>query len=214
MKTQTQQKETEKKTTRYLTPLCRVSYCNVWKPRKDTEIYDISLIMDKPKLLSEIDKKRWNNLKALLLETKQEAKMKGIVYTSGIRTTEGYKSEDFYSDPLDGEKNPEYKDKIVIKATSYGRQPEIIDQNKEEIINKADFYSGCYAIASLTAFAYDKNGKKGISFGVQHIMKIKDGEHFVGGAGKAADHFEEIEAKEFATTDDDDDDSEDEEFDI
>jgi Protein of unknown function (DUF2815) len=210
MKTKAKPKETEKEVTRYLTPLCRVSYCNVWKPRKDTEIYDISLIMDNPKDLSEKDKGRWNKLKELMLEAKQEEwpKAKAPVCCN-VRTVKGYKTDDFYSDPLDGEKNPEYVGKIVIKATSYGRQPEIIGPDKEEITNKADFYSGCYAIASLTAFAYDKNGKKGVSFGVQHIMKIKDGTSFTGGAGKAADHFEEIDADDFATTDEEDEDEED-----
>lgn len=207
MKTKSKPKETE--VTHYLSPIIRVSYCNVWKPRKDTEIYDISGIMDLPKNLSEKDKGRWNKLKELMLEAKQEEwpKAKAPVYCN-IRTVKGYKTPDFYSDPLDGEKNPEYVDKVIIKATSYGRQPEIIGPDKEEIVNKKDFYSGCYAILSLTAFAYEKNGKKGVSFGVQHIMKVKDGTPFVGSAGKAADHFEEIDSDDFDTISDDDDEDE------
>lgn len=199
-----------KKQTHYLSPICRVSFCNVWKPREGTEVYDIVLIMDQPKDLSEKDKARWNKIKEILSTTKKEKWPKSNVPVGGpIRTTKGYKTDEFYSDPLDADKYPEYKDKVILKATSYGRQPEIIGPDKEEIIDKKDFYSGCYAIVSLTAFAYDKNGKKGVSLGMQHIMKVKDGTPFIGSAAKAADVFEEIKSDSFEILDE-----EDEEFDI
>lgn len=207
MTLKTKQKETEKEKVFYLSPIIRVSYCNVWKPRDEKGVYDITGIMDMPKDLSEKDKKRWNRLKELLLEAKQEAfpKVKGAIGCP-IRTVKGYKTDEFFSKPLDGDKNPEYVDKIIIRATSYGRQPEIIGPDKEEIIEKGEFYSGCYAILSLTAFSYETEGNKGISFGVQHIMKVKDGQPFVGSAGRAAEHFEEIEADDFATTDEEEED--------
>jgi Protein of unknown function (DUF2815) len=212
-KTKMTTKTEPKKSTRYLSPIGRVSYCNVWKPRDEKDLYDITLILDQPKDMSEKDKVRWNKLKELLLETKRERfpKVKSPIGCP-IRTVKGYKTDDFFSKPLDGEKNPEFIDKIIIRATSYGRQPEIIGPDKEEIINKGDFYSGCYAILSLTAFAYDTDGNKGISFGVQHIMKVKDGTPFVGSAVKAATAFEEIEADDFSVVDTDEGDSE--EFDI
>jgi hypothetical protein len=212
-KTKMTTKTESKKSTHYLTPIGRVSFCNVWKPRKDTDVYDITLILDQPKDMSEKDKQRWNKLKELLSETKKEKWPKSSTPVGcPIRTGKGYKTDEFFSDPLDIDKYTEYKDKIVIKATSYGRQPEIIGPDKEEIINIADFYSGCYAILSLTAFAYDKNGKKGVSFGVQHIMKVKDGTPFVGNAGKAAEAFGEVDADDFSVVDADEGDEE--EFDI
>jgi hypothetical protein len=198
----------KKKTTHYLSPIVRVSFANVWKPRKDTEKYDITGIMDLPKDLSEKDKARWNAIKQIMIDAKKEKwpKFTGPVLCT-IRTGKGYKTDDFFSDPLDCEKYPEYKDKVIIKAMSSGRQPEIIGPDKEEIIDTKDFYSGCYAVLSLTAFAWENSGKKGVSLGVQHIMKVKDGTPFVGSAVSAASAFEEIEASEaFATTDDEDED--------
>lgn len=194
--------ETIKKEAHILSPILRVSFCNVWKPRKDTDKYDITGIMDLPKQLSEKDKGRWNSIKQMMIEAKQEQwpKLKSPVLCT-VRTVKGYKTDDFFSDPLDGEKYPEYMNKIIIKAMSSGRQPEIIGPEKEEIIDTKEFYSGCYAILSLTAFAWENSGKKGVSLGVQHIMKIKDGTPFVGSAGKAAEHFEGIDADDFATTD-------------
>jgi len=200
-KTKMTTQTTEKKKTHYLSPIIRVSFCNVWKPRKDTEKYDITGIMDMPKDLSEKDKARWNAIKELMVQTKKEKwpKFSGPVLCT-IRTEKGYKTDDFFSDPLDCEKYPEYKGKVIIKAMSSGRQPEIIGPDKEEIINTKDFYSGCYAVLSLTAFAWENSGKKGVSLGVNHIMKVKDGTPFVGGAGSAAEAFKEIEAENFATT--------------
>jgi|ERR1700723_309353 len=200
--------KTETKKTHSLSPIIRVSFCNVWKPRKDTEKYDITGIMDMPKDLSEKDKARWNTIKELMVQTKKEKwpKFSGPVLCT-IRTEKGYKTDDFFSDPLDCEKYPEYKGKVIIKAISSGRQPEIIGPDKEEIINTKDFYSGCYAILSLTAFAWENSGKKGVSLGVNHIMKVKDGTPFVGSATTAAQAFEEIPASEaFATTDEEDED--------
>jgi hypothetical protein len=204
--------KTETKKTHYLSPIVRVSFCNVWKPRKDTEKYDITGIMDLPKDLSEKDKARWNAIKQIMIDAKKEKwpKFSGPVMCT-IRTGKGYKTEDFFSDPVDCEKYPEYKDKVIIKAMSSGRQPEIIGPDKEEIIVQDDFYSGCYAVLSLTAFAWENSGKKGVSLGVNHIMKVKDGTRFVGNSGTAAQAFEEIEADDFATVSKEEDE---EEFDI
>jgi hypothetical protein len=210
-KTKMTTKTEPKKSTHYLSPICRVSFCNVWKPREGTETYDMVLIMDRPTDLSKKDKERWNKIKQLLIDTKKDKWPKlSTPVTGPIRTAKGYKADDFFSDPVDAEKYPEYKDKIILKVTSKGRAPEIVGPDKEEIINKADFYSGCYAIVSVTAFAWENSGKKGVSLGMQHIMKVKDGTPFVGSATTAAKAFEEIEADDFGTVKAEDE----EEFDI
>lgn len=43
-------------------------------------------------------------------------------------------------------------------------------------MDPSEVYSGCYMRATLTAYAYDKGGGKGVSFGLQNLMKVKDGE--------------------------------------
>lgn len=55
-------------------------------------------------------------------------------------------------------------------------QPQIVDANLNPIINPTEFYSGCYGRASINFFAYNNNGNKGISAGLNNLQKLEDGE--------------------------------------
>jgi hypothetical protein len=69
----------------------------------------------------------------------------------------------------------------------------VVDQRRNAISKEDNtFFSGCYARASLVAFAYDKMGNKGVSFALQNIQKTRDGEPF-SGRKKAEDEFDAIE---------------------
>lgn len=67
-------------------------------------------------------------------------------------------------------------------------RPGVVDQQVQEIIDTADFYGGCWAVASINAFAYDTKGNRGISFGLGNIQKQKDGDPF-GNRTKPQDDF-------------------------
>lgn len=84
-----------------------------------------------------------------------------------------------------------YENHIFVTATSKQR-PGVVDKNLQPIIDPEEFYSGCYARATVIAFAYDVKGKKGVSFALQNIQKLKDGEAFTG-RRKAEDDFEVVE---------------------
>ena len=56
------------------------------------------------------------------------------------------------------------------------RKPGLVDQDLKDIISAEDFYSGCYAKASISAFSYDRAGNRGVSFGLQNLQKTADGE--------------------------------------
>jgi hypothetical protein len=45
----------------------------------------------------------------------------------------------------------------------------------------------------LNAYAYDQAGNKGVSFGLLHIQKVKDGESF-GNRTRAEDAFAPVES--------------------
>lgn len=83
-----------------------------------------------------------------------------------------------------------YKGAVFISATSK-MKPGVVDASLQPIIAEDDFYAGCYARASVTCFAYDKMGNKGVSFGLQNLQKTKDGESF-SGRTKAEDDFESV----------------------
>lgn len=74
---------------------------------------------------------------------------------------------------------------LTLRTTE---RPGVVDQNVQEIIDTADFYGGCYAMASINAFAYDQKGNRGISFGLGNIQKQKDGDPF-GNRTKPQDDF-------------------------
>jgi hypothetical protein len=90
-----------------------------------------------------------------------------------------------------------YEDTIFVTASSK-QKPQVVSNKKVDDqfprIEKEDetFYAGCYARATLIAFAYDKAGNKGISFSLQNIQKLKDGEQF-SGRKNADDEFDEVE---------------------
>jgi hypothetical protein len=83
-----------------------------------------------------------------------------------------------------------YKDMIAIRAsTKY--KPEVVDKNPGIHLDEEDFYSGCWARASVQAFAYDYKGmKKGVSFALRHVQKLTDDEAF-SGKSSAVDDFDD-----------------------
>ena len=91
-----------------------------------------------------------------------------------------------------------YAGHMFVSATSK-MKPGVVDQAKQEILSAdatdGGFYAGCYARASVTAYAYDKFGNAGVAFGLQHVQKLRDGDEF-SGRGKAEDEFDAVESVE------------------
>jgi hypothetical protein len=87
-----------------------------------------------------------------------------------------------------------YKDHIFVSASSK-QKVGLIDKNRNPILEPSEFYAGCYARASMIAFAYDVNGNKGVSFSLQNVQKTHDGIPF-SGRKRAEDEFEEFKSDE------------------
>ena len=90
-----------------------------------------------------------------------------------------------------------YKDHIFVTCNSK-TQPGIINQKKQEITSDAELYAGCYARATVVAYAYSYLGNSGVSFGLNNIQKLRDGEPF-SGKGKAEDDFGVVDTGEEIT---------------
>jgi len=87
-----------------------------------------------------------------------------------------------------------YKDHIFISASAKDK-PGVVDQKRDRIDPETGdqiFYAGCYARASLIAFAYDNMGNRGVGFALQNIQKLRDGEKF-SGRKDAEDEFDSVE---------------------
>lgn len=100
-----------------------------------------------------------------------------------------------------------YADHWYCRAAS-NRKPGIVDANRQPIISPEGFYSGCYARAQVNAFTYDTDGNRGVSFGLNNLQFIRDGDPFGASAGKPEDVFSDLgdggdAAGEFGSSDDD-----------
>lgn len=82
--------------------------------------------------------------------------------------------------------DPIYAGHYFINANS-NEKPGVFDADKNPILDKNEFYSGCYGLASITLYPYDANGTKGIAAGLNAVLKQEDGEKLGGVSNTAAD---------------------------
>lgn len=64
-------------------------------------------------------------------------------------------------------------------------KPSVVDLTCNPIMNKEDFYSGCWGAFNGQVWAYDNAYGKGISISLGNLMKMEDDEH-IGGSGISA----------------------------
>lgn len=169
----------EKSPTKVITGEVRFSYAHVFEKMAITEggtpKYSVCLLIDK-KDTATIDKIN------LAIEAAKKAKW-------------GEKIPKVLKLPLrdgDEEKDDEnYAGKMFVNCNSNDR-PQVVGPDREPIIDKEEFYSGCYGYASINFFGYTTGGKPGVGCGLGNLMKTKDGDK-LSGRTSAADDFGDIE---------------------
>lgn len=153
-------------------PKTRWSYANIWEPKAIgegvTPKYSVSLIIPKT------DTVTVNKVKAAIQAAylEGESKLKGTAKT--VPPLAAIKS------PLrDGDvERPEdeaYANAYFINANSI-TPPGIVDSNLDEIMTKSEVYSGVYGRASISFYAFNTNGNRGIACGLNNLQKVADGE--------------------------------------
>jgi hypothetical protein len=90
---------------------------------------------------------------------------------------------------------PENRGMYLLRAANYNRQPAVVDQQKNPILDADQLYSGCYANVVVNFYAYNSGANKGISPGLEAIQKKRDGERLDGGG---------LDVNEVFSTEDDD----------
>lgn len=72
---------------------------------------------------------------------------------------------------------------VVVKASANADYPpKVVDQKKDDIIDKSKILSGMVCRAVVKAFAYDRPDSKGVSFSLNIVQLVKDdGVRFGGG---------------------------------
>ncbi len=168
--------------TKVVTGKVRLSYCHLFEPFSSFEGQDAkySTVILVPKT----DKATINKIKAAqqaALEIGKATKFNGSIPKMWKNTFRDGDEE------ADLEKNPEYEGHYFMTISNKTR-PGIVDQSVQPIMDSTEVYSGCYARVSMNAFAFSASGNKGVSFGLNHVQKLSDGDAF-GNITKAEDDF-------------------------
>lgn len=88
---------------------------------------------------------------------------------------------------VEGE-TPELEGHMFMNVSAK-RKPGVVDKNVQPILDETEVYSGMWARVDIGAFPYNAKGKKGVSFGLNHVQKIRDDER-LDGTTSAEDVFE------------------------
>lgn len=100
----------------------------------------------------------------------------------------------------DLEKYPEFGNGVTFINVKTKKKPGLVQAyvdpatGKPKVIeDDTEIYAGCKVRLSLTVYAYDFMGKKGVSFGLRNVQKMDDGEPFGAVRVKAEDDFDAVE---------------------
>jgi len=172
-------------------PKTRWSYCNVWEPKAingGTPKYSVSLLIPKSDTVT-VEK-----IKAAIQAAYEEgqAKLKGNGKTcpplAAIKTPLRDGDEERPDDPV-------YKGMYFINANNT-TAPGIVDADRNEILTRSEVYSGVYGRASISLYAFNNSGNRGIACSLNNLQKIADGEP-LGGKSRAEDDFADDEDDDF-----------------
>ncbi len=157
-----------------VTPIFRVSYPNVFKPKFNSlskkEEFSLQALFKKGEDMNgmklaaaEACMKKWGADK-----TKWPSNMKNPFRDQADRIKNGVLPDGLEAGAI----------YCTFKSDS---QPAIRDAaNVSFVTEPAKFYAGCYARASVYALAYDVNGGRGVTFLLNHLQFARDGEPFSG----------------------------------
>ena len=166
------------KSVKVVTGKVRFSYANVFQPVASVEggtpKYSVSLIIPKS------DKETIEKINKAIEQAKQDnASVWGGTVPKGLKG--GLRDGD------EEKEDPAYANSYFINANS-AQKPGVVDADLNAILDQSEFYSGCYGRASISFFAYNSNGSKGIGCGLNNVQKLEDGEK-LGGATSATEDF-------------------------
>ena len=170
----------------------RWSYCNVWEAKAingGTPKFSVSLLI--PKTDTVTVKKIKAAIEAAYREG--EAKLQGNGKTVPPLTAIKTPLRDGDAERPD---DPAYAGHYFLNANS-ATAPGIVDADCQPILTRSEVYSGVYGRASISFYAFNSSGNRGVACGLNNLQKIRDGEPLGGRASAESD---------FSDFDDEDDD--------
>ena len=177
----------KQKNTNVITGLVRLSYANVWEPKSingGDPRYSCSIIIPK----SDVETVSAINAAIECAVKEGVGKFGGKIPPKGV-----------LKPPLrdgDTERDDEaYAGCWFVNANSR-TAPQIVDKHVRPILDRSEVYSGVYAFVSLSFYAFNTNGNKGVACGLGNIQKVRDGEP-LGGRVSASAEFETLDDEDF-----------------
>ncbi len=149
---------------------CRFSFPALWEPKeskdgKGVPKYQTNVLFDKT------DKKTVDAVNKAIEAAKEIGREKKGKWKNKIPPLLEINLSD---GDLKRPDDPAYAGKMYINPKSNDPVP-ILDISRQPIVDKSEFYAGCYGYAVIEAFAYEEP-KNGISFALKAVMKTKDGD--------------------------------------
>lgn len=164
--------------------LVRFSYAAVFEPKamegQEKKKYSVSVLIKKS------DKKNIAAIEAAVEAAKQAgkaSKFAGKITGLKLPMRDG---------DIDRSDDPVYAGHMFVTASS-DMKPQVVDEDLNPILDREEFYSGCYGRISMNFYPFNAAGNKGVACGLNNIQKLKDGEKLSGGAS-AEDDFGEMSA--------------------
>ena len=162
--------------TKFVTDKVRFSFVHVFEPAETlngTMKYSVSILIPKT------DKETVARFNKAFEDTKEANKsyFGGSIpkmLKGGLRDGDAEKDD------------PIYAGHYFINANS-NEKPGIFDADSNPILDKSEFYSGCFGRASITLYPYDAGGSKGIAAGLNGVMKTEEGDRLGGATNSAGD---------------------------
>jgi hypothetical protein len=160
------------------------SYVNVFEPKSingGTAKYSASLIIPKS------DKTTIDKIESAIQAayTAGEAKLRGngksVPKLAAIKTP-------LRDGDLERPDDEAYANSYFVNANNTNR-PGVVDADLNDILERSEIYSGMIGRASITFFAFNSNGNRGIACALNNIQKLKDGTPLGGVAASAQDDF-------------------------
>ena len=172
-------------------PETRWSFANVWEPKSiqgGTPKYSVSLIVPKS------DTKTVAKLKAAIEAAYQEGEVKLKGSGKSVPPLAAIKNP-LRDGDVERPDDPAYANAYFINANATAA-PGIVDAERNPIMSRSEVYSGVYGRASISFYAFNSNGNKGIACGLNNLQKVRDGEP-LGGKTSAESDFATEEDEDF-----------------
>lgn len=166
-----------------ITCICRISYPALFEPKENPSgamKYSCSLLIPKT------DTEGVKAFRAMIEKAKQTGKEK--LWKGKIPKFRYEPMRDGDEELESGEKTgKEYEGHYFVNCSS-NDPPGVVGKDAKPLFDQTAIFAGCYVRGDINPFPYDNSGNKGIGWGLNNIMFIREGER-LDGRQKAEDAF-------------------------